>query len=402
MTPLLCTLALIALSQDLKPLPEERNLVETEQVALDYSRLQVAELGMLGWTKTTVQRGQMEGATHYLVHRVAELADFKALGFQVMESRGLYDSDLRLVHEFRRTAPMGADSKSLELEWGDEGFRWREGRDRWNAGGSEVRPTVDTDVALFVHGLSISTPWEAQVFDDTAKVVEKQTVQPGKAKTIDDQKVTIFKVDGSNPLRHLVRDDGVYLRSELETLKANSVEIKEGTELALRQELADNEAFEKVLDQKLAAAWTEKKGTFTNPVFGMSFKLPKGWKRVTGVGAEGSLFSAYSADQNAYVNVVVSLLGTGYTLDGWSEGLLEAYAGIAEEGEVKIKQKSIAKLSAVSFDYVLASDAPLDVTAYAWERDGLGIVLSGGTWQESPKKLHKETASILKSIKFAR
>lgn len=402
MTALLCTLALVAIIQDPKPLPEEQNLVEVEQVALDYSRLQVAELGVLGWTKTTVMRGQMEGATHYLVHRVAELADFEALGFRAMESRGLYDSDLRLVHEYRRTEPLGADSNRLELEWGDKGFRWREGRGRWHVGGSEVRPTAETDVALFVHGLSISTPWEAQVFDDTAKEVEKQTLRPGKAKTVGDQKMTIFEVSGSAPLRHLVRDDGVYVRSESDTFKVASVEIQKDTELVLRREVADNEAFQKVLAQKLVAAWVEKKGKFTNPVFGMSFKLPKGWQRVPEVEIDGTLFQAYSQDQNAYVSLVVAMLGTGYSLEGWAEGLRDAYAAIAEDGKVKTKQKSIAKSRAVSFDYVCAGETLLDVKAYAWERGGLGIVLSAGTWQESPQKLHKATASILKSVKFAR
>ena len=134
----------------------------------------------------------------------------------------------------------------------------------------------------------------------------------------------------------------------------------------------------------------------------MSLKLPKGWQRTTDDETEGTAFQVYSADGNAYMNIVVAVLGTGYTLDDWSEGLLESYQGIAEGGEVKTKKKSIAKASAVTFDYVLAGEAPFDVTTYAWERDGLGIVLSGGTWQKSSKKLHKETASILKSIKFAR
>ena len=402
MSLLLCTLALAAFAGELKPLPEERKFTDTEQVAFEYGRLAVPQLGAIGWVRTTVVRGQFDGATHYLVHRLSELADFQAAGFTVIESRGLYNGDLQLVREMRRMEPLGTDTKPLELEWGDEGLRWRRGRGAWKAGGAEVRPTVDSDIALLVHGLAVETPWAGQVFDDKSESIKSQTLQPATKETIEDEELMAFEVEGANPLTHYVSKSGVYLRTKTGTFEVVGLELKDGIELALRRGVADNEAFTKAVQTQLPAGWTEKKGTYSHPTLGLSFKLPKGWQRAKAGETEGTVFQAFSADRDAYLTVVAYTLGTGYELEGWSEGLQEAYAEGAKDGEVKTKKKSLGKTKGIQFDYVFANDAELDCTAYAWERNGLGTVINGGTWQEAPKKLHKETASILKSVKVAR
>lgn len=402
MTALLCTFALFALNGELKPLPLEKKLVDSEQVALQLGRLEVPKLGLMGWTKTTVQRAQLEGTTHYVVHRTAELVDFEELGLTAMESRGLYDADFNLVHEFQLKQPFGGDSKPLELEWGEEGFRWRKGRGRWAEGAGEVRPTATTDVPLLVHGLSFSTPWAGQVFDEKTMKLQAQTLQPGKKKTIDGQPVVLLEVEGPTPMRHLLTEDGVFLESKLEGLRIVGANAADDPEKALRRELADNEAFQKVLNQKLPASWSEKKGTYTSDALEMNLKLPKGWHRAPAREVEGTHFHAFSEDSNAYVSLAVTVLGTGYTLDDWSEGIVELYTELAVDGEVKTKKKSFAKQDALIFEFLRAAEAPLDSEAYAWERNGLGFLLIGGTWEKGPKKLHKETSSVLKSVKFAR
>jgi hypothetical protein len=397
---LLCFLALTVFTGDLKPLPEERKLTNTEEVAIEYSRLKVAKLGAIGWTRTKVVRGQLNGATHYLVHRLGEIADFKAAGFTVIESRGLYDGDLKLVREMRRMEPLGADTKPLELEWGDKGFRWRRGRGRWTAGGAEVRPTAETDIALFVHGLAVETPWAGQVFDDKSESIQAQTLQPGTEKTIKDKGLMVFKVEGANPMTHYVSKSGVYLRSKAVAFDIAGLEREDDIDVTVRRGLADNEVFTQALRTQLPTGWTEKKRTYSHPTLGLSFKLPKGWQRANA--NEGVVFQAFSADKNAYLTVIVAVLGTGYDLDGWSKGLRNEYAKVAKGGEVKVKNKALGATKGIRFDYVFAQELPLDCTAYAWKRNGFGVVINGGTWEEATKKLRKETPGILKSVKVAR
>ncbi len=402
MSTLLYGLALVALQGDLPPLPEEKGLESPARVVLEFARLEAGEAGLIGWTKTTVERAQMEGATHYLVHRFAEIANFETLGLTTMESRGLYDSDLNLVHELRSKRAFGDDAKPLEMEWGDEGFRWRTGRGRWNPGTSEIRPTATTDVALMVHGLSVTTPWKGQVFDDETEELQAQTLQPGTKTSIDDENVIVFEVQGPTPMRHVTSEAGIYLRSTLGELRIKGIFVQEETELALRRALADSALFEQVLARELPSQWSEKSGTFSNPALDMSLKLPEGWRRATAKEVDGTHFHAFSEDSNAYVSLAVTVLGSGYTLDGWSEGLLEVYTEVAVDGAVRMKKQSFAKQNAISIEFVRAGDALLDSKAYAWERNGLGFVMIGGTWDEGSKKLHRETSGVLKSVKFTR
>lgn len=410
MDTILFSLATLALSgslagspsADLKPLPEERQLAEPEQVALEFAKVTAGELGILGWTKTTIRRGKIEEEVHYLVHRVAELADFGTLGFSTMESRGVYNSSFELVHEMQVKTPLGSKGKPLELEWSDESFRWREGRGKWTVGTDKTRPTSESDIPLMVHGLSTPVPFEARVFEAKTKLLNTQTMQAGKKSTVDESTRVIFGVEGPEPMSHELDLDGVYMASDIGELRVIGVDPVEDVEETLRRSLANNATFEKLMDQKLPTLWNEKSGTYTHSSLGMSLKLPKGWKRSKKTEADGIHFHALSEDSNAYVSFATTALGTGYTLESWSEGLLEVYSSDAVGGKVKTKKKSFAKQDAVSFEYVSTGDAPLDSQAYAWSRNGIGYLLVGGTWSESPTRLHKETASIFKSVKIER
>ncbi len=402
MTSLLCCLALVALSGDLKPLPEEQQLVESEQIVLQSGRIEVEKLGLIGWTKTTIQRAQMDGTTHYLVYREGEMADFEALRFNTIEMRGLYDADFNVVREVSLEQPLGGDAKPFEVEWGDEGFRWRKGRGRWSPGAPEIRPTAETDIPLFVHGLSVTTPWAGSAFDSKTLEFKSKTLQPAKETTVDGQAVMVFEVDGPTPVRHRLGKDGAYLESQLDRVRLVAVSADEDSELDLRRELADNATFEQVIDRGLPTYWSEKKGTFTNSTLEMSLKLPKGWSRAPEGEVDGTHFRAYPADVNAYVSLEVAVLGTGYTLEDWSAGLLNVYTEIAVDGEVKTKTKSFAKQDAFIIEYLQAGEAQFATTVYAWKRDGFGFLLKGGVWDKGPKKLQKETASLLKSVKFLR
>ena len=402
MKPLLCILPLFAIQGDLKPLPEERQLADAEQAALEFSLLDVADVGTIGWTKTTVQSAQLDGATCYLVHRLGEFADFSALKFNSIESRGLFNADFQLVHELRSKGPLGEDTERLELEWYDDGFRWRERRGRWNTVEGETRPTTETDIPLFVQGLEVSTPWVGHIFNDESKELQTQTLQPSSEGTVDDEPMKIFGVEGSVPMEHRLNSNGVYMGSQLEELRIVGMEPLEDMELHLRKSLADSPGFEKVVDQMMPTGWTEKKGDFTHPILEMGLELPEGWNRAPADEVDGTLFKAYSADANAYFSLGLVVLGTGYTLDDWSEGLLGFYTERAVDGDVKMKEKSFAKQDAICMELVLAGDARLDTTVYAWKRNGFGFLATGGTWDEAPKKLHKETAKVLKSVSFGR
>lgn len=402
MNALPCILSLLALQGDLKPLAEEKQLVDTEQAALEFSRLEVAELGTIGWTKTTVTSGQMDGAPCYLVHRLGEVADFAALKFNSIESRGLFNADFQLVHEFRSQGPLGEDAELLELEWRDDGFRWREGRGRWNTVEGDTRPTTETDIPLFVQGLAVSTPWVGYIFNEKSKELQTQTLQTSSEATVDDEPMRLFGVEGPVPMEHRLTPTGVYMGSQLEELRIVGMQPLEDIELRLRKGVADSPGFERVVDQNMPTGWTEKKGDFTHPILEMSLELAEGWNRAPADEVDGTLFQAYSPDANAYFSLELVVLGTGYTLDDWSEGLLQVHTELAVDGDVKMKKKSFAKQDAICMELVRAGDARLDTTVYAWKRNGFGFLATGGTWDESPKKLHKETAKVLKSVSFGR
>ena len=157
-----------------------------------------------------------------------------------------------------------------------------------------------------------------------------------------------------------------------------------------------------MFDARLSSLWTEKKGAFHHPSMEIDLKLPKGWHRAPDEEVDGTLFHAYSADSNAYVSVEHVALGTGYSLEDWSEGILDAHVEIAVDGEVKSKKVKFAKQDAISYELVRDGKAHLVSTAYAWKRNGFGFLATGSTWDESPKKIHKETSSLLKSIKLPR
>lgn len=398
----LSSLALAAPLDDLEPLPSERQLAEPEEVALEFARLEVPGSGLIGWTRTSVRRGRIDGATHYLVHRIAERLDFERLGFETIESRGLYDADLGLVHEVRRTQALGADDDPLELKWTDEGLRWRNGRGRWRSVDGEGRPTPEADVALFVHGLAVETPWTGLVFDVESESLQPQTLRAGEETTVDDEPMIVFEVEGATPMRHYLRTDGEYMESRMEPLRIVGVEAGKNAELGLRRALADAAAFEEVLALQLPKGWEEKRRTYTHAALGMSLELPRGWRRADDREVDGTHFHAFSADSNAYASLAVSVLGTGYSLEDWSEGLVEFFTEQAVDGELESESVTFAKQDAVRFEYVRAGDAPLTTTAYAWERGGFGFLFVGGAWVDGPKKLHTETGRVLESVKFAR
>ncbi|WP_145194686.1 hypothetical protein [Planctomycetes bacterium Poly30] len=396
----LCLLALAAFPPDLEPLAEERGLKDVEQIALEFARLEVPEAGNIGWTKTTVQRAQLDAATHYLVHQKAELLDFDALGFVTVESRGLYNADLQLVHEVRLAQPFGASTEPLELEWGEEGFRWRQGRGGWSDASAEVRPTVKTDVALFIQGLDLQVPFEAHVFEEKTKTLETRTLKAGKETQVDEATMLDFEVDGSTPMHHRMTTQGVYMRSKIGDLSVVGMDVSDDIEVVLGMLIADNEAFASVLGKAVASQWSEKRGTFENASLGMSLDLPKGWERASDQEGDGVVLHALSSDANAFMSVSITVLGSGYTLDGWKDGLLESYAESAIDGKVTTKEMSFAKQDAIRFEFATTGDASLDTTAYAWKRNGMGFTVIAGTWVDSPKKLHRETQSIFKSVKF--
>ncbi len=269
-------------------------------------------------------------------------------------------------------------------------------------GADAIRPTAETDIALFVQGLSIATPWKGQVFDTATKEVRVQTIGAGKDSESDGAATKVFEVEGADPARHVLLSDGTYLESQVGDLRILGVQVTDSVELALRRRVADNTALEAVLNKKLPDAWSEKKGTYTNSLLSSNLKLPEGWRRVPDREVDGNHFHAFSKDSNAYVSLAVTVLGTGYTLEGWHEGLLETYVDVAVDGEVEVKKTSFAKQDAFSFEFVRAGEATLDSTAFAWSRNGMGFVLTGGTWSGGPTKLHRETSGVMKSFRIAR
>ncbi|MEM8709358.1 MAG: hypothetical protein AAGG01_00285 [Planctomycetota bacterium] len=398
-TPL-CALALISFQTNLKPLPEERDLLGVEQVALEYARVEVPGAGNIGWTKTTVQRGNVDGATHYLVHQTAEILNFETLGLVTMESRGLYNGDLQLVHELRLAQPLGEESTPLELEWTDDGFHWREGRKKWSEASPEIRPTVKSDVALFARGLDLKTPFVAHVFDEKTKKFETRTLGPGKEIKVDDEERMEFKAEGLQPISHRLTPEGVYMDSTIGELQIVALDAAEDTEGALRMLVADNEAFAATLGKALPGQWVEKKGSLSHPTLGISLKLPKGWKRAPKSEVDGVVLRAYSPDDNAYLNITISVLGTGYDLDGWKDGLIEYYAETAEGGKVSSKKKKLAKQEAMQFEFVASGKSSFSTLAYALKHNGIGFAMVSGTWTEAPKKLKREVEGIFKTVKF--
>ncbi|MEM9799489.1 MAG: hypothetical protein AAGA20_04120 [Planctomycetota bacterium] len=399
------SLALLAQTTDIGPLRVERKLLASEQIALEFARFDRDPTGVVGWSKTSVDRGEIDGVTHFVVQRSFEGVDFESLGFFVMESRGLYDAELNLVHEIQTKGPLGGDAERFELEWGDEGLRWREGRGRWTQGSSEVRPTTATEIALMVHGLAAPTPWTGQVFDVETGQIEAQTLQPVRdteERTSDDVAMKVFGVEGATPMSHFVSEDGVYVKAELDGLTVLRMAQLEDTELRLRRELADDALFEQFLARSVPKSWAAKGNAFTSESLGMVVELPKGWKRASEEQADGDLFGALSADGNAYLGLAVVPLGSGYTLEGWAPGFEAEFASLAVDEAVKTKKVKFAKHDAFRFEYVHSGKTPLESTAYVWVRNGLGCVLIGRAWEKAPKKLKRETRSVLESVKFER
>lgn len=398
--PTLCALALSSFASDLQPLPGERGLQARERIAFEFARLQSPQLGLIGWTKTEIQRGEVDGATQFLVTRYAELANLEGIGFWTLEQRGLYTEDLLLIHERQRSAPFGGEGDAIELKWEDDGFRWREGRGKWTAVEGDRRVTAETDIALLVHGLSMQCPWEGYVFDLDRRALEVRTLRRGDEKDTDDFTGTEYLVEAKRPQRHQVRDDGEFFCSKMEGFDINYAERGDGSDLGFRRELADSEILAKLLDQRASPSWRQDGRELKSALLGLSLELPKGWTRLPDVETEGVPFYAISPGKDAYITIIVTLLGSGYSFEGWAEGLQEAYTELDGNEKVKKSKKKFARQDAVRFEMV-ASDAAgkFETTAYAWKRNGLGMVVTVGSKVDGPKKLARETGQLLKSVK---
>ncbi|MEM9382218.1 MAG: hypothetical protein AAGB93_19845 [Planctomycetota bacterium] len=396
----LCALALTSISPEIKPLPGERALQSREQVVLAYARIRSPELGLIGWTRTEVHKGEVDGRTQYLVVRSAELAPLQRMAFGTMEQRGLYTEDLHLIQERQRSVSSGSEAVELELRWEDDGFRWREGRGKWTAVEGARRVTAETDVALLVRGLSIDSPWEGYVFDPDRRTVEARTLRRGAVTDEEEFEGTTFLVEAQTPQRHQVRSDGGFFRTRMEGVDVEYAVFHDDLEVELREELAENEVLETMLAERARASWEQDAQEFGSALLGLSLELPKGWRRLPKLEADSVQFYAISAEEDAYVMISTTLLGSGYSFEDWVEGLESFYAEQNPGQQIKRSKKKFARQSAVRFEFV-ANDLGLELetTAYGWKRHGIGALVAVGSSSKAPKKVARAVAELLKTVK---
>jgi hypothetical protein len=351
----LCAGPLAAQAQALAPLPEEakcraRTVVWEQTLAC---KTRVGD-GIVGMVHAKIERAELDGAPHLLVHAVG-LAPDPATGLlKKLEEHSLWDAEARLVR-LRVSLEPGAWQ---EAAWEKDGVLLRDSKApkaEPKVLACSTRPSASEDVLIHVKKLRAEEPLQAVVIDqETMKPYDLSLQLAGEQElTRGAEKVPVrtFVAKGKREVTTHVGSDGRIEQSE----------VKDVPIVMVRALVPDREVQRAILSNpmllaptltRLRASWKEAAGEWRSEALGIALKLPaKGWKRQATTETNAVFMAMHESNDSLFL-IAVEPTGDAWTLDEYGDALGTAKAQI--QGASGKPAKSEAKLlgrKAVLLDY---------------------------------------------------
>jgi hypothetical protein len=397
------------------PLPEEARLKDPSPVGETCLILQPRDSGeMIGWRQVKIHKAALDGKPVYWAAVDAGLADTKQGDVRRRQERSLWTHQAKLIRAsvVEKTA---AGARRLEIAW-DAGHVTLK-----RIGGASSAPDVqrlpcpeppdpDTDILAFLAPFEPETPRAVRVVDSERGTVEQGRLEPqSRMETtiaIGKKRMTYEVLPVRSTLRGGVEWEFVSggrcigMRCMAAPLQATDAGFWDLPLHEIRRTVYSQPAVLKAFINRARAAWRQAGGAYENPLLGLSFTLPKGWKTRSDKPADDvTTLSLSSALGDVLFDVVAEQLGDDLPLKEVARPLVESEVLLNPEAvtqaEVRLGNVPAIRLA---YTHTMKSGDNQRVTHIAVQ-GGCRLQLQA-VWLSKKPALHNDLALLLSSIRW--
>jgi hypothetical protein len=397
-------------------MPEEARLRDLSPVGETCLVLQPRDAtDTIGWRQVKVQKAVLDGTPVYRVDVDAGLADTKQGDVRHRQERSLWTAQGKLIRA-SIVEKIGAEARRLELAWEPGHLTIK----RYGGAGAppNIRrlpcpepPDPDTDILAFIVPLEPETPRAVRVVDVERGAIEEGRIEPRSrvetAMAIGKKRMTYDVLPVRSTLRGGVEWEFVAggrcigMQCAASPLQATDAGLWDLPLHEVRSAVYSLPAVVKAFIHRARAAWRQTGGAYDNPVLGLSFALPKGWKAQTEKPTdEVTTLSLSSALGDVLFDVVAEQVGDDLPLKEAVRPLVESEM-LTNPEAVSQSDVKLGPLPAVCLSYTHKLKTGDNQRAtYLAVHNGVRLRLIT-VWLSKKPALHNDLAAILASIRWS-